>query len=95
MNEILVNGLLMIEILVKGYYVICTSSVLKLLSPFDFLRHSFLTLTLGFFCLCYIILDENYTNENTFKTEFIHIFCIKYYITQTKIIKVKFEDKRQ
>ena len=32
------------------------------------------------FFLGYIIFDENYINENTLKTHFIHIFCIKYYI---------------
>ena len=28
-------------------------------------------------------------NENTFKTQFIYISCIKYFITQTKIFKIK------
>jgi hypothetical protein len=40
-----------------------------------------------------MILNENNTNENTFKTQFIQISCIKYYITQTKIFKLKVEEK--
>ena len=32
--------------------------------------------------------------KSTFKTQSIHIFCIKYYITQEKIIKVKVVKER-
>ena len=32
--------------------------------------------------------------KSTFKSQFIHIFCIKYYITQEKIIKVKVVKER-
>ena len=40
------------------------------------------------------MLDVNYTNENTFKNQSIHIIYIKYYITQKKIVKVKVVGKR-
>ena len=46
-----------------------------------------------YFYICHIILDEKYTNENTFKTQSIHIFYIKYYITQTKKLKPKLNKK--
>ena len=71
-----------------------TTFVPKLLSSFDFLKYFIFNFDLKYFCFCYIILDKNYTNENTFKTQFIHIFSIKYYITETKKFKVKFKKER-
>ena len=34
---------------------------------------------------------KNYKLKSTLKTQSIYIFCVKYYITPTKIFKVKFE----
>ena len=34
------------------------------------------------------------SNENTFKTLFVHIFCTKYYVTHIKIFKVKVYKKK-
>lgn len=67
-----------------------TTSVLKLLSMFDFLSLSFITLTLIIFFLCYIIIDAKYMNEFGFKCIFIGIIFIKFYTTQTKIFKTTF-----
>lgn len=44
--------------------------------------------------MCYIILDIKYMNGLGFKCIFINIIFIKYYITQTKIFKVKVENER-
>jgi hypothetical protein len=71
-----------------------TPSVLNLLSSLNFQSKTSSTLTINIFFLLYNTWWKIIPLKSTLKTQSIYIFCIKYYITHTKIFKVKVEDER-